>query len=147
MGRMMASSVFCLCPAGDTCTTSRFVTAISAGCIPVILCDALVGPFGKREGSHLTPIPYDSFWIKYPERAFLQNPKSLLQRLRSMPASEVAAKQAALRAHRRDILLQVRGSGSAGTRFLEEVADCVELNAAMPASARMKELLGLTPIY
>lgn len=140
MGRMMASSVFCLCPAGDLCTTSRFVTAISAGCIPVVLCDGFEGPFGKKEGSHLTPVPYESFAIKYPARAFIQNPLGLLQRLRAMTRSEVMARQAALRAHRRSILMQLPGAVNAGTRFLEEVADCVELNAAQPVGARAKSL-------
>jgi hypothetical protein len=137
MGRMMASSVFCLCPAGDICTTSRFVSAISAGCIPVVLCDGFNGPYGKKEGSHLTQVPYDAFAIKYPVRKFLQDPAGLLQRLRAMTGSEVEARQTALRAHRRNILLQVPGAVNAGTRFLEEVADCIELNAAHPIGARM----------
>ena len=37
----MAASTFCLCPAGDTCVTSRLYTAIAAGCLPVVLCDQL----------------------------------------------------------------------------------------------------------
>jgi hypothetical protein len=141
MGGMMASSVFCLCPAGDICTTSCFVTAISAGCIPVVICDRFDGPYGRKEGSHLTRVPYASFYIQYPARDFIQNPMGLLQRLRAMPGAEVRARQAALRAHRRDILLQAPGAVSAGTRFLEEVADCIELNAAQPVGARTRSFL------
>lgn len=134
MGKMMASSVFCLCPAGDLCTTSRFVTAIAAGCIPVVLCDGLHGPFGAREGSHLSPVPYSSFWVKYSTASFIRRPAGVLELLRAMSPAEVSRHQAALRAHRHQILLQLPGS-QAGTRFLEEVADCVELNVGANGNA------------
>jgi hypothetical protein len=131
MGRMMAISVFCLCPAGDLCTTSRFVSAIAAGCIPVVLCDGLDGPAGRKEGSHLKPVPFEKFWIKYPVINFMKRPAGLLELLRAMPAAEIARRQTLLRQHRHEVLLQVPCS-TAATHFLEEVADCVQLNHHQP---------------
>ncbi|KAG8459538.1 hypothetical protein KFE25_012873 [Diacronema lutheri] len=112
MGRMMAASIFCLCPAGDICTTSRFVTTIAAGCIPVVICDKLQGPFGSRAGSHLLPVPYpyESFWIKYPTADFVNRPAGLLEFLRAMSAAEIAHRQEALAANREQVLLQISGS-------------------------------------
>ena len=57
--REMASSTWCLCPAGDTCVTSRLYTAIAAGCLPVVLCDGLQGAFPSTAR-------YSSFWLKVP---------------------------------------------------------------------------------
>ena len=56
MGRAMRRSIFCLVPPGDTCVTSRLYTAIAAGCIPVVLCDRLVGGFAANAN-------YSSFWV------------------------------------------------------------------------------------
>lgn len=43
--REMSTSLWCLCPAGDTCVTSRLYSAIAAGCLPIVLCDQLNGAF------------------------------------------------------------------------------------------------------
>ncbi|KAF2599428.1 hypothetical protein F2Q68_00007416 [Brassica cretica] len=41
----MRSSLFCLCPAGDTPSSARLFDAIVSGCIPVIVSDELELPF------------------------------------------------------------------------------------------------------
>ena len=44
----MATSVWCLVPAGDTCVTSRLYAAVALGCLPVVLCDDLTGALPER---------------------------------------------------------------------------------------------------
>ena len=43
MAHEMATTVFCLSPAGDNCVSARFFSAVAAGCIPVVICDHLAG--------------------------------------------------------------------------------------------------------
>jgi hypothetical protein len=131
MGRSMASAVFCLCPAGDTMTTSRFISAIAAGCIPIVPWEFFDGPFGRTYGAHLHKVPYDAFSIKYSAQAFTQSPTGLLDKLRAMSPTKIAARQAALRAHRHHVLLQLPNAVAA-THFLEEVADCVDIYRPRP---------------
>ena len=111
----MASSLWCLCPAGDTCVTSRLYSAIAAGCLPVVLCDQLVGAFPSA-------VDYSSFWLKFPVRSFLSRPSKLLEALRvlSSNATEMARRQAALAAARADVLYDLPRS-RVGSRFLEQV--------------------------
>ena len=113
--REMTQANFCLCPAGDTCVTSRLYTAIAAGCIPVVLCDPLTGAFAHA-------VPYSQFWIKYSTKRFLTRPTGLLDMLRRLDANatEIARRMRALRAHRADVLYDEPRS-RVGTRFLEAV--------------------------
>ena len=43
MAHEMATSTFCLSPAGDNCVSARFFSAVAAGCLPVVICDHLAG--------------------------------------------------------------------------------------------------------
>jgi hypothetical protein len=52
----MSDSVFCLIPRGDSDDSLRLFTALSAGCIPVILSDWLMLPFEDQ-------IPYHKFGL------------------------------------------------------------------------------------
>ena len=141
----MVNSSFCLCPAGDTCVTSRLYTAIAAGCLPVVLCDQLSGAFPSV-------VPYSSFWIKYgywahtrphsplrlcvhsshrglrcvcpryPIKRFVSNPAHLLKVLRTLDTNttEMTRRRHALAAHRADVLYD-EPSTRVGTRFLAAV--------------------------
>ena len=113
-GEMVASK-FCLCPAGDTCVTSRLYTAIAAGCIPVVLCDQLVGAFAGAAR-------YDSFWLKVPTKAFLRQPQALLPMVRAIAynATELNRRQRALAAARSEVLYDAPAS-RVGTHFLNAV--------------------------
>mmetsp|Transcript_35308 Transcript_35308/g.88064 ORF Transcript_35308/g.88064 Transcript_35308/m.88064 type:complete len:475 (-) Transcript_35308:172-1596(-) len=138
MGLTMAKSVFCLCPAGDLCAASRTMSAIAAGCIPVILCDLLTGPYSVRMGPRLRRVPYEDFWISFPVAKFLRRPASLLEMLRCITPEEILRRQVLMALHRPSVLLQLPG-WQAATRFLEAVADCVEL--VMHSTVLPKEYL------
>ena len=56
--KLMASSVFCFTPAGDTCVQGRFYSAVAAGCIPVVACKGAPHPVAF---DHL--LQYEPFWI------------------------------------------------------------------------------------
>ena len=112
----MTASTWCLCPAGDTCVTSRLYTAIAAGCLPIVLCDQLVGAFAASAR-------YETFWIKFPTRTFQKSPRSLLELVRTLSsnATEMARRQAALASARADVLYDEPGS-RVGTHFLTQIA-------------------------
>ena len=97
MAREMATTVFCLSPAGDNCVSARFFSAVAAGCLPVVICDHLAGAFPSA-------VAYESFWIKYKQSQWTSDPLSLLRRLREMPASEILRRQKAMEHYRSDIL-------------------------------------------
>ena len=104
-------------PAGDTCDTSRFYSAIAAGCVPVVLCDAFIGAFASR--AH-----YSTFWVKPRVRDFAANPAALVRALQEMPEPEFRKRRAALARARKDVLYDVVGS-RAGTNFLLAAQACV----------------------
>ena len=111
----MASSAWCLCPAGDTCVTSRLYSAVAAGCLPVVLCDQLQGAFPSA-------VDYSAFWLKVPVKAFLAQPASLLHTLRALTANatEMGRRQRALSRAQADLLYDLPES-RLGSRFLEAV--------------------------
>ena len=117
MGREMASSVFCLIPAGDTCEASRIYTAVAAGCIPVVLCDTMRGAFPRQAR-------WETFWIKPSVAAFMKDPAALVHALRAMPADEIRLRQAQLQRARRDVVYDLPDS-RAGTNFLIGASECV----------------------
>merc|ERR1712196_106019 len=90
-------------------------TAIAVGCLPVVIADPMIGAFPHQA-------QYASFWIKFPQQAFVRDPMSLVHRLRTIDAAEVAAKLAALHAHRADALYDVADS-RVGTHFLMAAAN------------------------
>lgn len=135
MAREMMASHFCLVPPGDTCVTSRLYTAIAVGCLPVVLCDALEGAFPSRAN-------YGAFWLKFPSRAWLRRPTSLLDVLRRLLASEaeMARRHRALADARAAVLYDEPGS-RVGTHFLEGVVRrCRQLPVPPNASARGGDL-------
>lgn len=94
---------------------ARFYTAIAAGCLPVVVADGMVGAFPRQAR-------YEQFWVKVPQAQFVRDPASLLGRLRTMPAAEVAARQRALAAYRPDVLYDVAGT-RVGTNLLLAAAN------------------------
>jgi len=117
MGREMASSVFCLIPAGDTCEASRIYTAVAAGCIPVVLCDTMRGAFPRQAR-------WETFWITPSTAAFMKDPAALVHALRAMPADEIRLRQAQLLRARQDVVYDLPDS-RAGTNFLIGASECV----------------------
>ena len=113
--REIVGATWCLCPAGDTCVTSRLYTAIAAGCLPVVLCDQLQGAFASS-------VRYADFWLRVPVRTFLAEPSALVPLLRRLSANdtEMGRRQRALARARADLLYDVPGS-RAGSHFLEAV--------------------------
>ena len=106
----MATSLFCLVPAGDTCVTSRLYAAMALGCIPVVLCDGLTGALPEYGR-------YSSWWVKHPTRTFLRDATAVLRELRALPPADVARRQREMAAHVADALYDGRGS-RVGTNFL-----------------------------
>jgi hypothetical protein len=111
--RDMASSVFCLIPAGDSAITDRLYAAIASGCLPVVLADELKGAFERQA-------QYTSFWDRVPMKEFVRRPDQLLVRLRAIPLEEVRRRQLSMLSHRADVLYDLSDS-RVGTNFLEEI--------------------------
>ena len=111
----MAMSTFCLIPAGDSAVTDRLYTAMSAGCLPVIIADSAPLAFD-------THIRYLEFALGVPMRNFIRHPVgSSLEVLRQMPRRELLRRQRRMAAHVADVLYDVEGS-RVGSNFLREVA-------------------------
>ena len=106
----MATSTFCLVPAGDTCVTSRLFASMALGCIPVVLCDGLTGALPEHAR-------YSSWWIKHSTRTFMRDATAVLRELRALPAADVARRQREMRDHVADALYDGKGS-RVGTNFL-----------------------------
>lgn len=141
MGTTMQRAFFCLCPAGDTCVTSRVQSAIAAGCIPVLICpDRYTLPFGGNPaGNHLRAVAYERFLIRVDHRRWEEDPIAIIEELRSMGLHEVLRRQAELRKLRGDIVLGSSRGRRAGTHVLEEVADCISFNRGLPSSTLWRE--------
>ena len=86
---LMQRSVFCLVIRGDTKSSRRLFSAITAGCIPVIISDLISLPFSNI-------INYSSFAIILPEGPVLASPLLMISRLRSMEPDEVRERQRAM---------------------------------------------------
>ena len=86
---LMQRSVFCLVIRGDTKSSRRLFSAISAGCIPVIISDLISLPFSNI-------IDYSSFALILPEGPVLASPLLMISRLRSIGPDEVRERQRAM---------------------------------------------------
>ena len=95
----MASSDFCLMLRGDTASSKRLFSAVSFGCIPVIVSDWIPLPFEAL-------IDYSQFSLRFSESSF-RDVQSLLSFLRRevLPARR-AAMRAALQLARSLLLFQ-----------------------------------------
>ena len=90
---VMARSVFCFVPRGDSPTSRRLYDAMAAACVPVIVSDDWSGatlPFHEL-------IPWEVFVVRVSERDWNENPRATLERLREMPARELAERQRMVR--------------------------------------------------
>jgi hypothetical protein len=61
--KAMYTSKYCFCPRGDDSSSGRLFDAVAAGCVPIIVSDALVVAFA---GS----VDWESFTLRLPECAF-----------------------------------------------------------------------------
>lgn len=80
---VMRRSVFTLCPAGYGRWSYRFIEALLAGSIPVLLADDYVLPFADR-------IRWDDYGVVVPESRSIE----VVELLRALPAERVATMQA-----------------------------------------------------
>ena len=113
--REMASSVFCLMPAGDNGIRSLMYSAIAAGCLPVILCD----PLSARHLPFADSVPWERFWVKLSARDAIRDPPSVLRALRAINGSEVRRRQRVMAQHRADVVYAHRES-RAGDNLVAE---------------------------
>ena len=113
-GHAMASSIFCLIPAGDTYISSRLYSAIGSGCLPVILGDHILSA-----AAFATRVNYSTFAVAVPEEVFVSQPHMLVPLLRGMPRAEVRRRQQALAEARPHIVFEVANSTRAGDNFIE----------------------------
>ena len=95
-GEQLASSRFCLVPAGDNEVSSRLYSAMAAGCVPVVIANQLAGAFASR-------VPYSRFWVRVEQQTFINNPLALLNRLRAISQAEIADRRARMLRHVADV--------------------------------------------
>ena len=90
---ILRRSVFAICPGGFGRWTFRLAQAVYYGAIPVVVSDGYVKPYGHH-------IAWDEFSLTVPEAEL----KTIPERLRSMPDSQVQSLQQALGEHRQSML-------------------------------------------
>ena len=130
MAREMATSIFCLSPAGDNCVSARFFSAVAAGCLPVIICDHLTGAFPQA-------VNYSSFWIKHKTALWTSAPLALVDRLLSMPAEEVRRRQQAMARFRSDVLYDAP-PWRMGDHILQSAMQCARKRLSDPHVERCR---------
>ena len=128
--KLMANSVFCFTPAGDTCVQGRFYSAVAAGCIPVVACKGAPHPVAF---DHL--LRYEPFWIPVTVGEW-DRPAQLIDRLRKMSAEDVRRYQQALARHRPDILYDLPNSRVGGNLLNELLRTCYSPSALADFDAR-----------
>jgi hypothetical protein len=94
--QLLHRSTFCLHIRGDTTSSSRFFSAIQAGCIPVIISDWMILPYERI-------IYYDSFTIRVEESVLLNDPFAVIRYLRSISMDTIRNMQQAL-VHAKEVL-------------------------------------------
>jgi len=135
MARTMSQSRFCLAPAGDICTSSRFYSAIAAGCVPVVLCDNLKAAF-------MPYVNYDEFWVKYDTTFFMDDPLNLVRYLKRIAgnATEMRRRLDAVERARTQVLFQAEGDGTGVVaNLLNAVYDCLHPRREGATGARFAE--------
>ena len=95
-GELMMHSRFCLIPAGDNEVSSRLYSAISAGCIPVVVANQLSGAFASM-------VPYSRFWVRIEQATFVNAPLALLPKLRAISSAEIYERRARMQRHVADV--------------------------------------------
>lgn len=75
IAKLASSSVFCIVAKGDSYSTSFFYTALSHGCIPIVISDWLVFSLPWL-------IPYEKFVFRVLEEDFVMNPHYVLDFIR-----------------------------------------------------------------
>lgn len=93
----LLSSTFCLAPRGDTSSSKRVYEALAAGCIPVIVSDALKLPFERQ-------LDWTRLSVRLDEKTVAAAPHAVVRQLRRMPAAVVTDMQRYLQAHRQAFL-------------------------------------------
>ena len=130
MAHEMATTVFCLSPAGDNCVSARFFSAVAAGCLPVVICAHLSGAFPSA-------VKYDEFWIKHRQSEWTADPLALVRKLREMPISEIRRRQLAMERYRSDILYDA-SPFRMGSHILRAAHRCAQRRLSDPKSERCR---------
>ena len=102
----LQSYKYCLILKGDTTSSKRLFSAVSAGCVPVIISDGLKLPFANI-------INYSSFAVTFPE-SIVNNIGSLLNYLRQISFKRYAAMRCALSEVRRYLVYGAKYKNSKG---------------------------------
>lgn len=132
----MSDSVFCLCVRGDTTSSRRLFTAITLGCIPVLVADWVQLPFERL-------IDYSRFTVRVPESATRDMPTLMRTLLESYgDPGTVASMQAYLADAAKlltypDIHSTARGTPGGGVRN----APPVEFSLLNPVTLTLVEAL------
>lgn len=79
---LLATTLFCMMPRGDSTSSARFFDVVSAGCIPVVVSDWIYLPFQQF-------IDYSTFVVFVRESDVLENPSAFLDKLRSIPPDTI----------------------------------------------------------
>ena len=83
---LLATTLFCLMPRGDSTSSARFFDVMSAGCIPVVVSDWIFLPF-----QHI--IDYSMFVVFVRESDVLENPTAFIDKLKSIPPDKIRSMQ------------------------------------------------------
>jgi len=117
------NSQYCLVFACDDPQTSRFLDALAAGCIPVVINDAwrmAVAPFKSQ-------INYDRFTVTVPETTWMGDPAAAIHLFHHYPRAALKRRYAAMLKARPELLWHHPKSNVA-TRALREINECFEDN-------------------
>ena len=114
-GEQLAASRFCLVPAGDNEVSSRLYSAMSAGCIPVVVANQLSGAFASH-------VPYGRMWIRVEQDAFQRDPMQLIARLRAIPYAEVVERRAKVLKYVADVTYDQGDGGGPVQRVASRLA-------------------------
>jgi len=142
-GEQLASSRFCLVPAGDNEVSSRLYSAMAAGCVPVVIANQLAGAFASR-------VPYSRFWVRVEQQTFINNPVALLNRLRAISPAEIADRRARMLRHVADVTYDqqlaaaVSAAAAAGAAAAAAEPDTAESQTRRPVGGTAHTSVGNT---
>ena len=80
----------------------------------MVICDGLQGSFAAQA-------KFDTFWIKVPQRTFVQDPEAVLHMLRTISVADIRHRQQMMATHAADVLY-TSPKTRLGWNFLKEAS-------------------------